>query len=186
MIYGTERLSSSKNTFCESYVVSYPETTTTSEKSRVFWLLMLLSLKFPFHVWSRLENQLSDLTKLADNFGLLDDVKSKWETSLRPELRNQRNQRNPRNQRNRMKRLLNRIYVCPKSTGWIVSSSAMPLCQALRCIQCRAFDHGRDHFLADCGVGRVLFHGRPIFPPLRSQETVRSFPTLVPCGHETG
>eukprot|EP00435_Cladocopium_sp_Y103_P002042 s405_g1.t1 len=32
---------------------------------------------------TRLENQLSDLTKLADNFGLLDDVKSKWETSLR-------------------------------------------------------------------------------------------------------
>ena len=54
---------------------------------------MLLSLKFPFHVWSRLENQLSDLTKLADNFGLLDDVKSKWETSLRREIRNQRNPR---------------------------------------------------------------------------------------------
>eukprot|EP00435_Cladocopium_sp_Y103_P043470 s982_g12.t1 len=61
---------------------------------------------------TRLENQLRDLTKLADNFGLLDDVKSKWETSLRREIRNQTNQRdqtnqtNRRNQKNQVKRLL--------------------------------------------------------------------------------
>ena len=64
-------------------------------------------------------------------------------------------------------------------------ATAMPPCQALqRCVQCRAFDPGRDNFLADCGFGCVLLHGRPIFPPLRSQETVRSFPALISSAHE--
>ena len=33
---------------------------------------------------SRMDNELSSVTKLAAQFGLLDDMKSKWETSLRP------------------------------------------------------------------------------------------------------
>lgn len=31
-----------------------------------------------------MDNELSSVTKLAAQFGLLDDMKSKWETSLRP------------------------------------------------------------------------------------------------------
>ena len=32
----------------------------------------------------RMDNELSSVTKLAAQFGLLDDMKSKWETSSRP------------------------------------------------------------------------------------------------------
>ena len=33
----------------------------------------------------RLEKQRSDVTQLAEHFGLLDEVNSKWETTLRPD-----------------------------------------------------------------------------------------------------